>query len=107
MKLLLRRILGIFERLIWKRWYCRRCYRPKRPGVEFHCTKLFPDDAAALEVGGCYPMCEACWQECTPEQRVPFYRKQTDFHISQNAQPDLEEYERIWQAKLRAVLAGR
>ena len=46
------------------------CYRCGRswPICEIHTTAY--DDGA-----GCFPLCKECWQELTPETRLPYYRK--------------------------------
>lgn len=47
---------------------CGRCGTPW-PVANYHNTKF-------CEHGGCFPLCEDCWQELeTPEARLPYYRE--------------------------------
>lgn len=52
-----------------RRWRggCVRCYSKKT----YHITDY-------MEGRGCFPLCERCWSELTPEQRLPWYRKLWD-----------------------------
>lgn len=101
-KLLLRCIVGILSRLIFFNWgSCGRCKRTW-PICEEHCTGYRESG------GGCFPLCEQCWQELTPEQRLPYYH---DLWISwqscgcpdKNGVPWNEE----WKQMKTAVLAGK
>jgi len=88
---------GAFTREIWTtNGWCTRCgrswgFRPRQDytgklGLQHHSTPY-----CLREVGGqcdvegcegrgieshgaCFPLCEDCWSELTPEQRVPFYQ---------------------------------
>lgn len=54
---------------------------------------------------GCFPLCEDCWSELTPDQRLPFYYvlfSQWEWSASQ----DGREFEKQWQDIEDAVLAG-
>lgn len=51
--------------------------------------------------GGCFPLCEDCWSELTPEDRLSFYRKLWDSWW-QWGKPDME-----WDIIKEAVLAGK
>lgn len=46
------------------------CYRCGMPWsfTEYHVTHYGNGH-------GCFPLCEACWSELTPEQRWPFYER--------------------------------
>jgi hypothetical protein len=59
--------------------------------VEGHTTLFGPS-------GGGFPLCEQCWQELTPEQRLPFYRQ-----LFENWQPH-SNYS--WAEIEAAVLRG-
>lgn len=57
---------------------------------------------------GCFPLCEKCWSELTPEQRLPFYRELFDSNIASARKynyPPPPESE--WELIKAAVLAGR
>lgn len=45
---------------------------------------------------GCFPLCERCWDELTPTQRLPYYRKLIDLWNDEMPWPLIEA----------AVLAG-
>jgi len=51
---------------------------------------------------GCFPLCEECWRELAPEQRLPFYRKLYDQWLKEPAS-DLPAFQEIKDA----VLAGK
>lgn len=67
-RLIFRRIVGFFARLIFP--VCSSCGRCGRPWTicEGHTT---PYDRS----GGCFPLCEQCWRELTPEDRLPYYEE--------------------------------
>lgn len=46
---------------------CLRCVTPWSQ-VEEHSTP-YGDG-----MSGCFPLCESCWQDLTPELRLPYYR---------------------------------
>lgn len=46
---------------------CLRCKTPWR-FVRYHVTDYHPNH-------GCLPLCEKCWAELTPAQRLPFYQE--------------------------------
>ena len=49
---------------------CGRCGRP------WNVCKPHTTD---YKIGyGCFPLCEDCWGELTPEKRLPYYRKLYD-----------------------------
>lgn len=45
--------------------YCFRCYSPWKFTKE-HSTMFTEDD-------GCFPLCEKCWSQLTPQERLPYY----------------------------------
>jgi len=52
-----------------KRGYCYRCHIPWNytPEKRGHVTYY------GEEGEGCFPLCERCWAQLSPEQRLPFY----------------------------------
>jgi hypothetical protein len=50
---------------------------------------------------GIFVLCEKCWAEFTPQQRLPYYRQRFD-HWKQNGYADEQE----WQDIEASVLAG-
>lgn len=46
---------------------CYRCWRPWK--FTAHHTTWFTSSR------GCFSLCEDCWEELTPETRLPFYRE--------------------------------
>lgn len=77
--------------------WCLQCKTPWR-FVKGHTTKY-------TQSNGCFPLCEKCWAELTPEQRLPFYRAL----IIEWARQDCcngEEFDKTWHDIREAVLAG-
>lgn len=68
-RFIIRRIIGFLSQLN-PEWYgfswCGRCKRVWAI-CEGHSTHY-------LEGRGCFPLCEECWGELTPDQRLPYYR---------------------------------
>ncbi len=72
--------------------YCLRCGRTWRClGIKGHTTPFCLVDAGGIctaplhEEGlrfhaGCFPLCEDCWSELTPEARLPYYRLLSEFN---------------------------
>lgn len=57
------------QALLPGRGTCFRCHRPWRSngiGAEEHITTY-------SDTGGCFPLCEGCWSELTPDERLPYY----------------------------------
>jgi hypothetical protein len=73
------------------------CFRCETPWlfVPNHTTDYRPDK-------GCFALCEKCWQELTPQQRLPYYRQLWE-HWNQSGLSEAEE----WQEIEMAVLEGR
>jgi len=68
MKLFTKKLIGIGSRILHpSTTACMRCWRSWEI-VKSHATHYRNGQ-------GCFPLCEECWQELTPEQRLPFYRK--------------------------------
>lgn len=68
MRLLTRKIIGYFARILYPVYSaCHRCNRPWKI-VKSHTTDY-------TERTGCFALCSDCWGELTPEQRLPFYRE--------------------------------
>jgi len=80
--------------------WCFRCETPWR-FVHGHDTPYAYDHQGAV-TRSCFPLCEKCWAELTPEQRLPYYRQLWDVWTSSGSVED-----RDWQGIEAAVLAGR
>ena len=66
MKLFLRRCKGLILGLLIPGYSsCGRCLTPWKFTKE-HTTKF-------TENRGCFPLCEKCWSELTPQERLPYY----------------------------------
>jgi len=66
MKLFLRKLIGFIERLIFPGYgSCYRCGRTWNV-TKYHATNYTGER-------GCFPLCEVCWSELTPIQRLPYY----------------------------------
>lgn len=57
-------------------------------------------DTSYSDSRGCFPLCEKCWSELTPECRLPYYKKLHDEWKRQGS-------EQPWAEIERAVLAGK
>jgi hypothetical protein len=80
--------------------HCLRCETP------WCLSQLHSTHYTDLE--GCHPLCQKCWSELTPQQRLPFYREQVDTWYSHypplNNQPAFID---VWRDVKTAVLSGR
>ncbi len=68
MKLLIRKLIGFFVKLYPGSWGysdCERCGRTWNIARE-HSTDLG-------DGGGMFALCEYCWNELTPQERLPYY----------------------------------
>ena len=74
-----------------------RCYRCNLPWniVGGHCTRYF--STTWNHEGGCFPLCEKCWSELTPHERLPYYKKLYD---------DWNDPDEIWEEIETAVMEG-
>jgi len=67
MNLKIRKVLGKMSQLINNGWSgCQRC------GIIWGFTH--PHITNYTHSDGCFPLCESCWKDLTPEERLPFYR---------------------------------
>lgn len=73
---------------------CARCHTNWHY-VEGHSTMV-------TDGRGCFPLCEHCWAELSPSQRVPYYRDLWDKWQSQGSEAEYD-----WPTMQRAVLAER
>ena len=88
MKLWLRRIIGNITKPLTFYGTCGRCNR--HWGIcEYHVTHFSSSE-------GCFPLCEECWQELTPETRLPYYRELWE----QRGTSSVERWEKIKKAVL-------
>lgn len=86
-------ILGHQERSSDPDWgSCFRCGRPWK-NIHGHNT------AYGSKGFGCFPLCEDCWSELTPEERLPYYRALYDSWT-----PDCQD---DWNEIEQAVMAGK
>lgn len=86
------RAIGLVAQSGW----CRRCKTPW-VFVQFHNTSWHQRGGIAL--------CEQCWAELTPRERLPFYRELVE---SWHKRPDLCElgFDEEWAQVEAAVLSG-
>ncbi|MHC4397863.1 MAG: hypothetical protein ACYS1A_19635 [Planctomycetota bacterium] len=91
-----RRIWGKISRLLSPEYgYCERCGITWR-FAEGHTTQYTDRE-------GCFPLCEKCWSELTPRERLFYYKKWFDQWYGLN----LSEAGRKWQVIKKAVLDGK
>jgi hypothetical protein len=60
---------------------------------------------------GCFPLCDECWDELTPPERLPFYRVlwerwYSEARFGARDEGQMTELEAQWPAIEAAVLAG-
>ncbi len=78
---------------------CGRC-RMSWKWVKSHSTEYSAS-------GGMFPLCERCWSELSPGDRVPFYRELWDgWQKTRNEYPTLEATVG-WESVRAAVMAGK
>ena len=51
--------------------WCPRCGRKLKTWDEYHQTVFYHSRGGFLDF--CYALCEGCWSDLTPEQRLPHY----------------------------------
>lgn len=73
--------------------FCKRCATTWE-FVRSHSTQY--NDGS-----GCFPLCEMCWGELTPEERLPFYRRLYEKWLESGPLP-----EETWFEIQEAVLMG-
>jgi hypothetical protein len=87
--------------------------RPLYPdcGTCYYCGRPWPvckaHDTPYNDYKSCFPLCEDCWEELTPQERLPYYRqlwfKWKSFgHKDCNGVP----WETTWEIMKQAVMAG-
>lgn len=100
-----RSIAGFFARLISPGYSaCVRC------GMPWHVTKSH--NTLVTEWRGMFPLCESCWKELTPQDRLPHYRKLYESWLKTEPEtlPDGTPYKGLdmtWEEIEAAVLAGK
>ncbi len=78
--------------------FCHRCLTTWG-FVDHHCTQTKRDGS------GMFPLCELCWRELKPVERVPFYRIVFDSWRREAAHYGYASYgDKDWQEIERAVL---
>ncbi len=64
--------IGAISKVFTPRYsFCMRC-KTTWFFVKEHSTNYKTGDNCAV---GCFPLCEKCWSELTPEQRLPYYKE--------------------------------
>lgn len=102
--LLIRKIAGFFARLISPMYsWCYRC------GMPWRVTKHH--ETWVTEGSGIFPLCESCWKELTPQDRLPYYRRLYDSWLKTMPEtlPDGSpaKLNMTWEEIETAVLAGK
>ena len=99
----LRKIAGFLARLIFPLYSaCGRCGMPCRV-TKTHVTRV-------NEGGGMFPLCESCWKDMTPQERLPYYRKLYESWLRPVILPDGTKSKMTnmtWEEIEIAVLAGK
>ena len=97
MKLRIRKLIGDFTQLFNIHYSaCGRCNR--HWGI---CKRHSTD--VVRGVWGCFPLCEDCWQELTPEERLPYYRA----HYERGMEGSDPYEDGTWEDMKKAVLEGK
>lgn len=105
MMLLLRKITGFFTRLIFPIYSaCGRCGMPWRV-TKHHSTNVTGGS-------GLFLLCERCWKDLTPQDRMPHYRTLYESWLKTMPEtlPDGTPYKgpnMTWEEIEIAVLAGK
>ena len=80
---------------------CGRCKTgwdtADQDGVKGHATRY-------CDGSSCFPLCETCWRDLTPEQRLPYYREL--FETWADQLPHDYAHTTCWPAIEAAVKAG-
>lgn len=103
--LFFRSIAGFFARLAYPTsGTCIRC------GMPWRVTKHHVTDVANRN--GMFPLCEICWKDLTPQERLPHYKKQYESWLKDMpiTLPDGTPYkgpEMTMEQIEAAVLAGK
>lgn len=102
MKLALRRTWGFIARILYPGFgSCGRCDRPWSV-CECHTTNY-----SGSGYGGCFPLCEECWSELTPQTRLPYYRDLVDWWMTMTSDLNGQPWGELWDDMKAAVLAGK
>jgi hypothetical protein len=67
------------------------------------------EQVGIMHIGSsCFPLCEQCWQELTPGQRLPYYRALVDSWMS-DGRPNHNgiPWDELWTTIEKNVLAGQ
>lgn len=73
---------------------CGRCHLPWWISG-YHVTDF-------TETRGCFPLCNNCWYDLVPRQRLPYYRK-----LFEQWSLNFPESQETWELMKRAVEEGR
>lgn len=91
--------LGPIGKLLAPGWGdCLRCHTPWK-FVHYHTTSWGRT--------GCIALCEKCWSELTPQERLPFYRQLIEiWHTPPHHDPHGLTFDEEWALVEPVVLAG-
>jgi len=100
MKLFFRKLIGVLAKPFSPGFgECYRCGRTWNI-TRWHATRF--------GTGGCFPLCEACWRELTPIQRLPYYLRLFAHWVSYGDKTDNgTPWDETWDAIEKAVLDGK
>lgn len=85
-----------YYRLLHPGWgTCLRCGMPWVK-VESHRTQY-------NETSGCFPLCQECWDQLTPSERLPFYQQLIAVWEEGGHPPDPGVKEQIQRAVMRGL----
>ncbi len=98
---LVRKTKGNIARIVFfTSLFCHRC------GIPWHMTEkhstIYSEDRS------CFALCEQCWGELTPKQRLSHYRElwQSGDYGNKGDKPTLKEHLANWEDIKSAVLKG-
>jgi len=83
---------------------CGACLKSYKQAI-FHTTQY-------TEGSGCFPLCEKCWSELTPPERLSYYRQLWQKWVNDDGgdpqgRINGRAYEDVWLDIEAAVLAGK
>ncbi len=100
-KLILRKTRGAIESFFNPTY--SRCYRCGRPwGTAMHHTTNYTEGL------GCFPLCQKCWGELSPKERLPFYKKLLlKWQKGEPKDHNGISWQQTWKEIEKAVLNGK
>ena len=101
MRLVIRKMVGHISRMFSPGYsYCGRCRRPWNV-----CSGhvIYDSDGS-----GCFALCEECWGELSPIERVPYYKKVVDSWKTYGSDTlNGIPFEELWNNLEENILAGK